>query len=272
MVCLAPGAPREADLTWLDFSESVALSADGQDLLFIEGGAGAGATGGTYMRKADGSTAAVRLTDGWIRRQALSPNKKLVAQIADGAVNLVPVGAGESKTIRDKDVQYSRPVWFPDGKRLLLTGTSAGHPARMWLRDVEAGPPRPVTPEGVVFGKVSPDGKLVAAADMKTERWALYPVDGGGDPRPISGTRPGEEIIGFDDKGQSLNIRSGDLNMRIERLDLTSGKRTLVREVTPADPTGVARIVTLQLTPDGRAYCYSFMRSLSRLYMVDGLR
>jgi hypothetical protein len=107
---------------------------------------------------------------------------------------------------------------------------------------------------------------------MKTERWALYPVDGGGDPRPISGTRPGEEIIGFDDKGQSLNIRSGDLNMRIERLDLTSGKRTLVREVTPADPTGVARIVTLQLTPDGRAYCYSFMRSLSRLYMVDGLR
>src|SRR4030095_17117925 len=60
MVCLAPGAPREADLTWLDFSESVALSADGQDLLFIEGGAGAGATGGTYLRRTDGSAAAGR--------------------------------------------------------------------------------------------------------------------------------------------------------------------------------------------------------------------
>jgi len=271
MVCLAPGAPREQELTWLDFSESVALSDDGHDLLFVEGGAGAGATGGTYMRKSDGSNAAVRLTDGWIRRQALSPDRKLVAQIVDGAVNLVPVGAGESKTIRDKDVQYSRPVWFPDGKRLLLTGMSAGHSARMWVRDLEAGPPRPVTPEGVVFGKVSPDGKLLAAADSRTNQWALYPVDGG-DPRPISGTRPGEEIIGFDDKGQSLNIRSGDLDMRIERLDLVSGKRTLIREVTPADPTGVARIATLQMTPDGRSYCYSFMRSLSRLYMVDGLR
>jgi len=271
MVCLAPGAPRENDLTWLDFSESVALSADGQDLLFIEGGAGAGATGGTYLRRTDGSSAAVRLADGWIRRQALSPDRKLVVQIVDGAVNLVPVGAGESKTIRDKDIQYSRPVWFPDGKRLLLTGMSAGHSARMWVRDLDSGPPRPVTPEGVVLGKVSPDGKLLAAADTRTNQWALYPVDGG-DPRPISGTRPGEEIIGFDDKGQSLNIRSGDLDMRIERLDLVSGKRTLIREVTPADPTGVARIATLQMTPDGRSYCYSFMRSLSRLYMVDGLR
>ena len=273
MMCLSPGASREADLTWLDFSESVALSADGQDLLFVEGGSGAGATGGTYLRKTDGSSAAVRLSDGWIRRQALSPDRKLVAQVVDGAVNLVPVGAGESKTIRDKDVQYIRAAWFPDGKRLLLTGASPGRVRRMWVRDLESGAPRPVTPEGVASGQISPDGKLVAAANMKTEAWALYPLDGGGDPQPISGTRPGQdEVVGFDDTGKSLNVRSGDLTMRIERLDIATGKRTLVREVTPADPTGVARISTLQLTPDGRSYCYSFMRALSRLYVVEGLR
>jgi eukaryotic-like serine/threonine-protein kinase len=272
MVCLAPGAAREADMTWLDFSESVALSDDGRDLLFVEGGAGAGATGGSYMRKTDGSNAAVRLADGWIRRQALSPDRKLVAQIVDGAINLVPVGAGESRTIRDKDMRYIRPMWFPDGKRLLLAGESTGRPGRMWVRDLEAGPPKPITPEGVASGKISPDGRLVAASNMMTGEWSLYPADGGGDPRPISGTRRGEEVIGFDDKGQSLNVYSGDLKLRIERIDLASGKRTFVREVTPADPTGVTRISTLQVTPDGRAYCYSFMRSLSRLYMVDGLR
>ena len=272
IMCLSPGAAHETDLTWLDFSESVSLSDDGEDLLFIEGGSGAGATGGTYIRKADGSSAAVRLSDGWIRRQALSPDKKLVAQVVDGEVHLVPVGAGESKTIRDKDMQYLRPVWFPDGKRLLLTGASAGHPARMWVRDLKDGPPKPITPEGVSSGKISPDGKLVAAANMKTEAWALYSADGAEDPRPISGTRPGEEVIGFDEQGRSLNIRSGDLKMRIERLDLASGKRTFVREVTPADPTGVGQLSALQVTPDGRAYCYSFMRALSRLYMVDGLR
>jgi len=272
MVCLAPGATREADLTWLDFSESVALSNDGQDLLFVEGGAGAGATGGTYMRKTDGSSAAVRLGDGWISRAALSPDKKWIAQFADGDVKLVPVGAGESKTIHDEDVGYTRPAWFPDGKRLLVSGRKSGRPQRLWVRDLESGPPRPVTPENVGYGKVSPDGKLVAAADLKTGRWALYAVDGGADPRPIPGVAEGEQVIGFDEKGEGLHVYSGQLKARIERLDLATGRRAFVREVSPADPTGVTRLSSLQMTPDGRAYCYSFMRSLSRLYMVDGLR
>jgi hypothetical protein len=142
----------------------------------------------------------------------------------------------------------------------------------MWVRDLETGPPRAVTPEGVVSGKISPDGKLVAAANLKTNEWALYPVDGVAAPRPIAGAQPGEEIIGFDESGQGLHVSSGDLKKRVERVDLASGKRSLVREISPADVTGVTRISSLQVTPDGRAYCYSFMRSLSRLYMVGGLR
>jgi eukaryotic-like serine/threonine-protein kinase len=273
MMCLPPGAPRELDLTWLDFSEGLALSADGKDLLFAEGGAGAGATGGTYMRKTDGSSAAVRLTDGWIQRQALSADEKWVAQVLDGGVRLVPVGPGESRTIRDQDIQYVRPTWFPDGKRLLLAGSKAGGGSRMWVRDLEAGPPRPVTPEGVAGGKISPDGRLVAAGDLKTKTWALYPLDGG-DARPIPGVQPGDEVLGFDESGGSLNLSSGwgGLELRLERIELASGKRTFLREVSPADATGVTRISSIQLTPDGKSYCYSFMRALSRLYVVDGLK
>src|SRR5262249_4200015 len=39
MICSPPGSQRELDLTWLDFSQGEALSTDGQDLLFREGGA-----------------------------------------------------------------------------------------------------------------------------------------------------------------------------------------------------------------------------------------
>lgn len=78
MMCLPPGAAREVNLTWLDFSQSVALSADGKDLLFVEGGAAEGATGGVYLRKSDGSAPAVRLGDGWNGQQDLSPDKKWV--------------------------------------------------------------------------------------------------------------------------------------------------------------------------------------------------
>ena len=79
-------------------------------------------------------------------------------------------------------------------------------------------------------------------------------------------------MTGFDDKDENLYVLSGDLKMHIDRLSLGTGKRTAFRDITPADPTGVAQISTLQLTPDGKSYCYSFMRSLSRLYVVEGLR
>jgi len=65
---------------------------------------------------------------------------------------------------------------------------------------------------------------------------------------------------------------NGDLKVRIDRFDLKTGKRAFFREITPADPTGVGSISSVQLTPDGRSYCYSFMRSLERLYLVEGLR
>ncbi len=53
---------------------------------------------------------------------------------------------------------------------------------------------------------------------------------------------------------------------------LATGQRSFFKRITPADPTGVGSVATVQLTPDGRSYCYSYMRSLSRLYVVDGLR
>jgi hypothetical protein len=271
MMCLPPGAPREVNLTWLDFSQGLALSADGQDLLFMEGGAAGGATGGVYLRKTDGSSAAVRLGDGWNSRQDLSPDKKWVVQVLADRLNILPVGPGESKTLQDAGLQYVRAVWFKDGKRLLLAATSPGHGPRMYVRDLSGGPPRPVTPEGVAAGRVSPDGKLVAAADMKTEKWALYPVEGG-QPRPLLNIRGGESVSGFDEKGENLYLVSGNLALHIERLELATGKRSSFRDITPADPTGVAEISALQLTPDGKSYCYSFMRSLSRLYVVEGLK
>ena len=81
-----------------------------------------------------------------------------------------------------------------------------------------------------------------------------------------------EGIRGFDAKGENAYVVSGQVSMRIDRLELATGKRTFFREIALADPTGVGSTSSLQITPDGRSYCYSFMRALSRLYVVDGLR
>jgi serine/threonine protein kinase len=270
MMCLPPGASREADLTWLDFSDDRALSDDGQDLLFTEGGAGAGAKGGTYMRKTDGSAPAVRLGDG-ATAQDLSPDKKWALQVWPDRLVLLPVGPGESKTIEDKGLEFRMARWFPDGKRLIIEAAAPGRPSRVYVRDLDGGPPRPVTPEGTAGGRISPDGKFVAAFETKSGKLALYPIDGG-EPRPVQGIHPDEFVIRFDASGTSLFLASRSLPLRIDRLDLASGKRSAWKQIVLADPTGAESIRNVQLTPDGKGYCYSFMRSLSRLYVIESLR
>ena len=279
MMCLAPGASHEVNLTWLDFSQGVSLSADGRDVLFVEGGAGGGATGGLYIRPTDPASAATRLADGLFDKEDLSPDKKWVAQARPDRLMLLPVGPGEPRTIQESGFQYYRVAWFPDGKRLLFSAEAPGQAARMYAQDVSGGPPKPVTPEGVASGKVSPDGRLVVAVDTMNRAWALYPV-GGGEPRPLPGGlgRPGSpvgldtDVIGFDSSGAGVHLASGRLPVRIERLDLATGKRTLLHEVGPTDPAGLSSLASFQLTPDGSSYCYSFLRALSRLYIVEGLR
>ena len=270
MMCLPPGASREVDLTWLDFSAGRALSDDGQDLLFTEGGAGAGGKGATYVRKTEGSSPAVRLGDG-ATAQDLSADKKWALQVWPDRLVLLPVGPGESKTIQDKDLVYRSAAWFPDGKRLIIEAAAPERPSRVYVRDLDGGPPRPVTPEGTAGGRLAPDGKLVAAVETKSGKWALYPIDGG-EPRPVPGVQPDEVVIRFDASGTSLFVASGSLPLRIDRLDLASGKRSAWKQIALVDPTGVDSIQNVQLTPDGKSYCYSFIRSLSRLYVVDGLR
>ena len=40
--------------------------------------------------------------------------------------------------------------------------------------------------------------------------------------------------------------------------------------VAPSDPAGVASIGQVRLTPDGKSCVYSFKRTLSELYLVEG--
>jgi hypothetical protein len=59
---------------------------------------------------------------------------------------------------------------------------------------------------------------------------------------------------------------------RVFRLDLGTGRRELWKQIMPADRTGVIDIRGILPTPDGRAYAYSYLRILSELYVVEGLK
>jgi hypothetical protein len=118
---------------------------------------------------------------------------------------------------------------------------------------------------------ISPDGKLVAAVGPDQKGY-LYPVDGG-DPRPISGFPAGDVPAAWAGDGRSLFIyRPGDLPAKVYRLNLATGQKQLWRELMPADSAGVTDLSLILITPDTKNYVYEYGRTLSDLYLVEGIK
>jgi eukaryotic-like serine/threonine-protein kinase len=272
---------KQHDLSWLDYSYPADISADGKTLLFDEeGGGGALAyskSGGfsyaVYVRKTDGSPAVLLGEGGAV---ALSPDgKSVVAQTLDSPsqLRLLTTGAGEAQALTRDTINYSWAHWFPDGKRLLVTGNETGKGVRLYVFDVASGQVHPISPEGVNGTSffVSPDSQWVAGIGPEQHGY-LYPVNGG-DPRPIKGLNPGEQPITWSADGRSLYIyQPGELPARVDRLDLQTGQRTLWKQLMPSDPAGVETIGPILMTPDASTCVFGYHRMLSDLYLVEGLK
>jgi hypothetical protein len=269
---LPPGERAERDLSWLDTSRAMDLSADGRLLLFHESGQGGGRTGAVYLRKTDGVSPPVRLGEGFA--VALSPDQKWALTFrteSPSELFAVPTGPGEPKVLHGGTVAYENwGRWFADGQRILVEGYYApAGSARSFVQGLD-GPPRPITPDGVVGTDVSPDGRFVAALDPD-KKIALYPVDGG-DPRVVPGPPEQGELGRFDAEGRSIYVTEFDGRVaRIFRRDIASGRREPWKEIPLADPAGVSLVEPI-IAADGASYVYTAHRTLSALYTVEGLR
>jgi hypothetical protein len=271
---LAPGAQKEQDLSWLDWSLARDISPDGRTLLFDESGEGGGPGYSVYVRKMDG-TPAVRLGEG--SGSALSPDGRLALGVA-GTVSaqrmiLYPIGTGEPKTLASGGLRIDQACLLPNGRRILLSGNEPDRGSRLWVQGVEDAKPRAISPEGyrVFQNGVSPDGKQVAVIGPD-QRFYLYPVDGG-EPTPLPSLTAGDVPSGWTGDGRALFIRRrGEVPMKVFLVDVRSGRRELWRELMPPDPAGIATLGGLAATPDGKAYAYSYIRSLADLYVVEGLK
>jgi hypothetical protein len=261
----APGAARESDLSWLDFSRVEGLSHDGRLLLLAEGGVAEGAMKGVYLRKTDGSPA-VRLGDG--EAQALSPDEKWVIAMRKDGIVLLPTGPGKPKKVDTPGFDITLAGWLPDGERIFFLGAPIGHPRRMYVQNINGGTPRPVTPENVSGRSVSPDGKFVFGRSAAGA--LLYPIEGG-EARLLKDV-PNLASLGFDAEGKGLFLAQMNVPAKIFRYDIASGRTKPVREITVADPAGAMAFIRIVLSPDGKSYAYTFRRSLSRLYVVEGLK
>jgi hypothetical protein len=59
---------------------------------------------------------------------------------------------------------------------------------------------------------------------------------------------------------------------RIERLEVSTGRREPIRTIGPTDLTGVLQIRTITMSDDEKSYTYSTRRMISHLFLVEGAR
>src|SRR6266545_1997300 len=208
---------------------------------------------------------------------ALSPDSAWAISVLHPASNpqitLLPTSVGEPKVLSKEGLDVVEADFLPDGKRILFSATEPGHGMRLYLRDVAGGKPRPLTPEGYYFyrGTVTTDSKF-AVVRGPDRRMYLYPLEGG-EPTELPGLASGDRPVRFASDGRTLFfLESGEIPAKVYRYDVASGRKELWKELAPAELAGLSGITRVVVTPDGKTYAYSYLRILSYLQLVDGMR
>ena len=267
VMALPPGHTTEQDISSYDQSGLAAISSDGQWLL-------GGDRYGVLLRKTDGSSRPRSVLSYGMADDLAADNETALVTV-DGKLTVMRPQANVPEPLPPGDIiQYNGGYWFPDSPphRVLFTGKRAGEAQRSFVQELPNGAPAPITPPGQIAVAISPDGKWVAGIGTEDHTIPLWPVDGGA-PKYVPGVTKGERPIAFGVGGKSLwFFRRGDIPVNLSTLDLETGKRQLRLTLTPADTAGLFAILGLAITPDGKAYAYSYSRVLSVLYLVKGLK
>jgi hypothetical protein len=276
LTCKRPEDTSERDLTWQLASAAKGMSADGNTLIFedelLSSPSGNPAI---FSRTIDGSPA-ISIGDG--SGAALAPNGKWVLALRAEGLVLLPTGVGATATLPKGDVvRIGTGAWLPDSKRIVFTGYTADNTPRGYLQDIPAGLPRAITPPGVVLADRAAARDENAVLGRVGDTWMLFPVQGG-EGRPVPGLTPGDMPLQWSHGGRYLytvaNVDGARLAaVDVSRVEAANGSRTVWKTLTPSDPVGVEDMrETLTITPDAQSYCYSYLRRLGDLFVVDRLK
>jgi eukaryotic-like serine/threonine-protein kinase len=276
-----PKDSQERNLSWLDYATLSDLSDDGSLIAFDDWGEASGLSDLAYVRKADGSPA-TKL--GQLYAPVLSPDGRYVltndaSQVGAGSgYLLVPTGTGDIQRIGSEAVALSPTVGFLPGGKTIYRMNFDGQAWRIFLQDVPSGLPHAIGPAvfptaGAHFEShvASPDGKWIFAHDLSGQG-TLYPIDGGS-PHAIPGCQADDIWIRWSADAKSGYVYHDEKKSApVFRIDVSSGKRDKVWTLTPGDPAGVTSIYRVRLSADGKTYAYSYVRELSDLFQVEGVR
>ena len=277
-------AGQERDVSWLSASGVRGITDDGRTVVFEDVSDAPGAARSVWIRTTDGAPA-TRLGEG--RPLEISPDGQwVVAMITEPSVRLVlyPTGPGERRIVAEGGYDYPAATFLPDGRKLLLVETPSANrtevPFKFKIADLASGAVTDLAPqEGGVHVRhaIAPDGRsllvkrqgagfFIVPIDATVWRWNAV--------QPVPGLEEADFIRRWTRDGV-YSMRFEPRTLRIDRIQVPSGERTIWKLLAPPDPAGVSSPGDggfFAITADGRSYAYSYERALSTLYLVDGLK
>jgi eukaryotic-like serine/threonine-protein kinase len=267
------GIQEDAVLSWHDWNVVKDISRDGRSVLFEDASESAGSKYAVALRELD-KTLPSQLGEGG--GGGLSPDGKWAVAISLGEpdqVTLLPTGLGQPRSINTGGLQHVQTGWarFLDNDRLIVNGNETGHATRCYILQLNgAGKATPITPDGIFCGPPSPDNRYVAATTLNATL-ALYPVENGS-PRPIPASDAKFRPVQWSaDNSLLYGYRSGEFPSKIYKLEIASGRETVIQELHPAAPAGIVLVAPIVVSRDGTRAAYSYSQILSTLYVISGL-
>ncbi len=271
---LLPGlTSAPVDRSWREAGRLVGIS-NNHTLLIAGDGDSAGSTGSVYVWL-PGDARPFRIADG--NGVALSPDGKkalVVAKETPIKLSIVPTGAGQTQVLDVGAVDVvSWAGWLPDGRLVIQAGLKGGS-ATVFILAAGGGRSTELLPAGVTLSGpgqalISPDGSSIAAVDSQARLvvcTTVTPVTC----RPIPGTSVDDAVAGWSADSKTLVVYSRGTGMTVERLDITTGRRTAMTTLRPLQPalSGFRPVIA---APDG-AIAYTYTRDASQLYVIKGLK
>ena len=262
--------PTRRNLSWFGYAELAGLSDDGQLVVFSDWRTPL--TELMFARRTDGS-APKFLGQG--RALDLSADKKTMLALTEAGLVLIPLGPGTPQRVATPGLDVAEGRLFRDGKRVVVVARPIdGRERRVFTLAVESDAgPRPISE--VALSRfptiaVSPDERWVAVTDAQ-DAPVVLPLAGGEPIRfPEILPEPDASPVEWSAEGD-LWLRSGrGTRGSLLRVDLRTHQIQESRQLSPEDPTGVALVWPIRVTPDGSAVAFSYLRARGSLFLMRG--
>ena len=255
------------DASWFDWTRAVAISDDGERVLFDETGAGGGDKQAVYLRHVADRTVE-RVGDGHAfdlsadGRSALTQSRDHPAEIT------LITWPDVRRTISTRGLKYQSARFIPGHNSILVQADAPARPVNLYVQDLATNSMRQLKGfEGLSWPMPSPDG-LRAACTVDSTHVALIDLDSG-KREDISLPRAGS-LVRWNTSGRLVFLEPGRAPIPLWTFDLKTHKAAPLFEVAVPDPLVRGGVAEFVVSASLRTFAYSYVQSASELLLVEG--